>query len=213
MFELFSRWRHRRFSALLSPYIDSRLDGARIRKLEQHLTTCAPCREELQTLRDTVGLLRSLPRTVPRRSFVLAERPVYLPATPAYLWGMRAATSAAALALMLLFAGDLMGTFSRDVTPMADSGQSALRESEAGVAELSPREADGEEAPPSLGMDSAAPETQEGAPAEALALGDAEEEEVLPITALEVVMGGLLAVLALITFIGTRRFRQRVASV
>ena len=205
MFELFSRWGHRRFSGLLSPYIDSRLDDAQVRMLEQHLTTCAPCQEELQTLRDTVGLLRSLPRTVPGRSFVLSERPAHLPATPAYLWGMRAATSAAALALVLLFAGDLTGTFSRDVTPASDNGTAAAQESEADVAEL-PAEAGAEESFRSDSAASTPPQTEDMAMAP-LAAG--EEEDILPTTALEVVLGSLLAVLALITLFATRRFRRR----
>ncbi|MBF8268171.1 MAG: zf-HC2 protein [Dehalococcoidia bacterium] len=210
MFERFSPGRHRRFRALLSPYLDGRLDDVQVRRLEQHLRTCAPCQGEMQTLRDTVGLLRSLPRALPRRSFTLAERPAVLPPTPAYLWGMRAATSVAAIALMLLFAGDFLGTFSREAAPAPDSGPATAQEAKSALAE--PQEGAKTQEPPSA-MAAEDPSTQieDEAFAQAAAPGATDEEDVLPTTALEVALGGLLAALALITLFATRRLRRRRA--
>lgn len=206
---LFNRWSHRRFRNLLSPYIDRRLDEPQMATLEEHLATCGPCQEELQTLRATVSLLQALPHAIPRRSFALTERPEVSRAAPAYLWGMRAATAMASVALVLLLAGDLLGTFSRDIAPTGEVGQGAVERGGADVG-TPVTEKEAEAAPQTLAAEAAAPQADSGAlPDSAPHEAEAEREESLPVTALEVALGSLLALLAIATLFATLRFRRR----
>jgi hypothetical protein len=57
--------------AELSAYLDSQLDPAARARVERHLARCAACRQELETLRQTVALVRQLPSAEPPRSFAL----------------------------------------------------------------------------------------------------------------------------------------------
>jgi len=98
---------------MLSVYIDQRLSLKELREVEHHLEACQRCQEELDSLRAVVGLLHRMPRVSPSRSFAIAEvKPV--PRRTA-AWALRAATSVAAVFLVVLFAGDLFNVF--DVTP------------------------------------------------------------------------------------------------
>ena len=98
---------------MLSAYIDQRLSLKEQREVEYHLEACQRCQEELDSLRATVGLLHRVPQVLPSRSFAIAEvKPV--PRRTA-VWALRAATSVAAVFLMLLFASDLINLF--EVTP------------------------------------------------------------------------------------------------
>lgn len=208
---LFSRWSHGRFRDLLSPYIDRRLDEHQEAALEEHLATCAPCREELNTLRATVNLLHALPHALPKRSFALTEQPQVSIAAPAYLWGMRAATAMASLALVLLVAGDLLGAFSRSIVPTGEVGQNAVEREASGIG--TPVTEEGAKAglaPQPLASETASPQTGFAASSDAsLPQIEAETEETLPITAVEVALGSLLALLALATLFATRRFKRR----
>ena len=206
---LFNRWSHGRFRDLLSLHIDNRLDESQTAILEGHLVTCSRCREELHTLRATVGLLQALPRAVPRRSFAITAQPQVLRAAPAYLWGMRAATATASVALVLVLAGDLLGTFSRDIVPASEAVPESAESRDADT-EAQVTEEDAESAPSSLASDAADFQADpaalpEGAPAQA----QANTEETLPVTALEILLGSLLALLAFITLFATLRYRRR----
>ncbi|MFH1559990.1 MAG: zf-HC2 domain-containing protein [Chloroflexota bacterium] len=207
---LFNRWSHGRFRDLLSPYIDRRLDGPQVAALEEHLATCDPCQEELQTLRATVNLLQALPHATPRRSFAFTERPQVSRVAPAYLWGMRAATAMTSIAVVLLVAGDLLGTFSRDIAP-ADEADPKIAETGATDADTPLLEAATESAPRTLASEAdGAPETDYAASPDAhLLQTDSEVEETLPVTALEVALGSLLALLALVTLLATLQYRRR----
>lgn len=57
---------------LLSAYLDGELETAERRAVEEHLSVCAPCRADLQSLRRVVSVLRDLERHAPPP--VLAER-------------------------------------------------------------------------------------------------------------------------------------------
>jgi len=46
----------------LSAYLDGELDPAGAAELESHLEGCESCRSELESLRSTVELVRSVPR-------------------------------------------------------------------------------------------------------------------------------------------------------
>jgi anti-sigma factor RsiW len=206
---LFNRWSHRRFRSLLSPYIDRRLEVPQMAILEEHLATCGLCREELQTLRATVSLLQALPHAAPRHSFALTERPEVSRAAPAYLLGMRAATATASVVLVLLLAGDLLGTFSRDIAPTGEVGQGAVERggTDAGTPVT---EKEAEAATQALASEATAPQADSAALLDAAPLeAEAEREESVPVTALEVALGSLLALLAIATLFATWRFRRR----
>jgi anti-sigma factor RsiW len=103
---------------MLSAYIDQRLSLKELRGVEHHLEACQRCREELDSLRATVGLLHRVPQVSPSRSFAIAEvKPV--PRRTA-VWALRAATSIAAVFLVVLFAGDLFNLF--EATPSLIKG-------------------------------------------------------------------------------------------
>ena len=60
----------------LSEYLDGRLTGREQVKVERAAAECALCQEELEGLRATVSLLRTLPEFAPSRSFTLSAPPV-----------------------------------------------------------------------------------------------------------------------------------------
>lgn len=94
---------------MLSAYIDQRLSLKEQREVEHHLEACQRCQEELDSLRATVELLHRVPQVLPSRSFAIAAvKPA--PRRTA-VWALRAATSVAAVCLMLLFASDLVNLF------------------------------------------------------------------------------------------------------
>ena len=101
----------------LSAYMDKMTSAAEREAVEHHLADCESCREELESLRQMVGLLRRVPMETPRRSFILAEAPAVSAAPqprrmPA--WGYAAATSAAALVFAVILTADLSGSLAGD---------------------------------------------------------------------------------------------------
>jgi hypothetical protein len=58
---------------LLSAYLDQEATQVEQARVESHLTTCAACRAELESLRRTVTLLSALPRVPVPRAFTLSE--------------------------------------------------------------------------------------------------------------------------------------------
>ncbi|MBI4506265.1 MAG: zf-HC2 domain-containing protein, partial [Chloroflexi bacterium] len=96
--------------AELSDYVDGRLDHRARERLERHLARCAACQGELETLRQTVALLRALPSAEPARSFALRAAPVRVgaprrgplwPALPALAAGLAAVLVVAAASGLL----------------------------------------------------------------------------------------------------------------
>ena len=89
---------------LISEYLDQRLSSKENERVESHLQTCDICREECESLRDTVSLLSHTPVIAVRRSFTVAEvRPI-----PYSFFGtLRTATVVMAAMLVMLFAGDV----------------------------------------------------------------------------------------------------------
>ncbi|MDM8000821.1 MAG: zf-HC2 domain-containing protein, partial [Dehalococcoidia bacterium] len=92
---------------LLSVYLDRRLSAEQTGPVEDHLTKCERCREEAESLRATVALLRRLPQVEPARQFAVAP----LRALPGHraLPALRLATAAAAVLLVAAFAVDWTG--------------------------------------------------------------------------------------------------------
>jgi len=58
-------------TARLSAWLDGQLSSAELAQSETHLQTCEVCQQQLAELRQTVALLRGLPRPKLPRSFVL----------------------------------------------------------------------------------------------------------------------------------------------
>ncbi|MHB0858098.1 MAG: anti-sigma factor family protein [Anaerolineae bacterium] len=118
MFELRNlqhRLNHRFAAANLSAFLDGELSGRDRARVQRHLQGCATCQSEVESLRETVAQLRSLPLRPLPRSFVLP-----LAAQPeqrryrrwhAAQGFMRSATVAVTLMLVLLLSSDaLIGT-------------------------------------------------------------------------------------------------------
>ncbi|MCH8087743.1 MAG: zf-HC2 domain-containing protein [Chloroflexi bacterium] len=66
---------HLRYLDKLSEYLDDRLDAEERARIEGHLEGCDQCRQELESLRETIGLLRRVALVEPPRSFKLQEAP------------------------------------------------------------------------------------------------------------------------------------------
>ena len=108
------KWRrseHRWVEESLSCYMDGELSAAEKARVESHLHDCQACAYNLNTLQQTVALLKELPTVPAPRSF--AVRPAAVTRKPAIAppsWGfglLRGATALAALLLVLLVGGDL----------------------------------------------------------------------------------------------------------
>ena len=107
---------HRHLKAeVLSQYLDGRLEGAALARVERGLAECSVCREDLDSLQSTVAALRQLPVEAPVRDFVMAAPP-FRPARPrptplarASMWAYAGAASVAALVLTVLASADATG--------------------------------------------------------------------------------------------------------
>ncbi len=107
MLKRFKRSEHERVEELLSAYIDGELSVEEATLVEKHLRDCSACTQDLETLRQTVNLVRQLPAVSPPRSFTISR--LVVPERP-WAWGyvyLRGATALAALLLIVLLAGDL----------------------------------------------------------------------------------------------------------
>ena len=113
---------HRFASPNLSAYIDGELSERQRRRIERHLQACAACRQELATLRQTIGLLRNMPTRPAPRSFVLplsvgAEQVRHTRWSRAY-GALR--TSAAAVSLLLVALLTMDALFSTGTIALPD---------------------------------------------------------------------------------------------
>ena len=105
----------------LSEFLDGRLTGAAAAIVERRVLECAECQEELDSLRSTVGILRSIEDPVPRRSFVLDAPPHVRterglghrsPVSLIPQWVYAGAAAMAALVLAVLVSADVIGLLS-----------------------------------------------------------------------------------------------------
>lgn len=100
---------HDRVAALLSAYVDDRVNDGERALVDRHLQTCAACRNDLSTLRATVRVLRAAPTQRVPRSFILPRAMARQP-RPAWTFPIfRAATVAVAALLMIVVIGDVAG--------------------------------------------------------------------------------------------------------
>ena len=102
---------HQQVSQLLSAYLDGQMDARERYLVEQHLSTCSACRHELESLRQTVRLLRQLPAVAPPRPFTLRPERVIPERPPVWRWlfgipGL--ATGLATLMCVMALAGVLL---------------------------------------------------------------------------------------------------------
>ena len=104
----------------LNEYLDGRLRGKDLERVEQRLADCDACRLELEELQATVAIMRQLPLETPRRSFVMsAPPPEPARSRPALAlrapnWVYAGAASVAALALAVTISVDATGGLSSD---------------------------------------------------------------------------------------------------
>lgn len=93
---------------LLSAYVDGQITATERTQVEAHLQTCAACRSELVSLRNTVALVQALPRVAVPRAFTLSEAKLGVrqpAARPAWYGGLlRGMGAVTALALVALVA-------------------------------------------------------------------------------------------------------------
>ena len=117
---------HRNISPeTLTEYLDGRLRSQTRERLERVMAGCADCRLEMESLRDTVAMLRQLPVLAPRRSFIMSAPPQVAtqavqrarPISPFRVpqWVYAGAASVAALALAVLVSVDASGLAAPDL--------------------------------------------------------------------------------------------------
>ena len=104
---------------MLSSYVDSALRTKEMGQVDLHMASCAVCVQEADELRAVIGILRTMPTVPAPRSFAIPvpaatawvpepSRPWW---SPAPLLGLRMAAAGAAIALAVVFAGDLSRGF------------------------------------------------------------------------------------------------------
>jgi anti-sigma factor RsiW len=97
---------------LLSAYLDRQVTAVERDRIERHMQACATCQRELETLRQTVALLRAMPRVPVPRAFTLSEVQVGIrrpEARPAWYGGaLRGLAAVTAMALVAVVAATLL---------------------------------------------------------------------------------------------------------
>ena len=101
---------HRFAQGNLSAYLDGELRAGEKSRIERHLSSCAECRQELATLRQTVDLLRLMPEMPLPRSFLVsaeAGREAVRRPAPAF-FALRTASAIVTTLLVLVSSGNLL---------------------------------------------------------------------------------------------------------
>jgi hypothetical protein len=124
-----------RVRELLSPYLDGEVTNEERTLVEEAIATSLELRKDLETLRQTVALVASLPRVAAPRPFTLSEVDVSAaaPAPKKYFglpaWASGLAVLAAALVCILAVGGIfLRGQFSGGMLPAAEIAQHKAEE-------------------------------------------------------------------------------------
>ena len=117
--KIFGKRREHLGSEALSEYLSGGLPTEEARQLEGHVQACPECREELDSLRYTVGLLRRVPMVAPRTTYTLSEAPAAAPSAGRVSWlpgwAYGAAASVAVLMFALVLSADVTGLLAEDV--------------------------------------------------------------------------------------------------
>ena len=139
--------RHQHIKAeTLSEYLDGRIEGPALGRLDRQLADCDVCRGELESLQNTVTLLSELPVEAPGRSFTMAVPPPEpvrpRPSIPALVpqWAYAGAASVAAILLVVLVSADTTGLLSPD-EPTAAPAVVMVTEAAQGGSQVSPEAA------------------------------------------------------------------------
>jgi anti-sigma factor RsiW len=107
----------------LSAFLDGQLTRRERARVERHLQQCATCRADLEALRGTVVLLRTMPQLRPPRSFLLpaseAVRQRQVRREQLAYVALRAATAVATVLLVLVVSGDMLTRFPLVSAPLA----------------------------------------------------------------------------------------------
>ncbi|MDP7512025.1 MAG: hypothetical protein QGF39_14500 [Dehalococcoidia bacterium] len=113
----------------LTEYLDGRLGTGAMARADRELASCEACRDELDSLRTAVVMLRQLPMEAPRRSFTMVAPPPELvrarlsPPMRLPQWAFAGAASVAAIVLAVLVSADATGM-------LAPGGQLTSREAD-----------------------------------------------------------------------------------
>src|SRR5512141_1210030 len=101
---------HTRAEELISAYLDKRVSAEEQGFFERHIASCADCRAQLEATRSMVAALRAMPAMKAPRSFVLPREMAKQPRRSIFAWypALRLATALAAIAFVVLFAGDVL---------------------------------------------------------------------------------------------------------
>ena len=121
----------------VSSFLDGALREREMQRVESHLASCTDCAQHIEEMRSVVGVLRMMPTVPAPRSFAIpaparvfvAEpaRPWWQPAPiaglraltmPSPMTSVRAMAAAAALALAVVFAGDVSGIIGTPEAPV-----------------------------------------------------------------------------------------------
>jgi hypothetical protein len=129
---------HTRAEELISAYLDKRVSAEEQDFFERHVASCAECRAQLETTRSLVAALRAMPVVKAPHSFVLPRETAKQPGRPFLSWypALRLATAIAAMAFVVLFAGDLLisrsdGASALQTIPAAAPAPAAMQAPEA----------------------------------------------------------------------------------
>ena len=101
---------HNRAEDLISAYLDQQVTAEEQQFFERHIAACADCRAQLEATRSMVAALKAMPVVKAPRSFVLPREMAKQPKRSIFAWypTLRLATALAAIAFVVLFAGDLL---------------------------------------------------------------------------------------------------------
>jgi anti-sigma factor RsiW len=101
---------HNRAGDLISAYLDQQVTAEEKQFFERHIAACADCRAQLEATRSMVAALKAMPVVKAPRSFVLPREMARQPKRSIFAWypTLRLATALAAIAFVVLFAGDLL---------------------------------------------------------------------------------------------------------
>jgi predicted anti-sigma-YlaC factor YlaD len=101
---------HNRAEDLISAYLDQQVTSEEKQFFESHIAACADCRAQLEATRLMVATLKAMPVVKAPRSFVLPREMAKQPKRSIFAWypALRLVTVLAAIAFMVLFAGDVL---------------------------------------------------------------------------------------------------------
>lgn len=101
--------KHKRIKSLLSAYLDDELKESERKLVERHLSSCHGCTQELESLRATVGLLKSVPQASPGRSFLVPAEKKSRPRPVPPIWQpIPVPVIITVLLTLALFLGDIL---------------------------------------------------------------------------------------------------------